>query len=236
MTANEMREEFDIKLDIISSNSTPGLTDEEVSTMLTNAELNLVKKYLPPKGAVDTAELFRKELAPLYVNATLSESAEQTGVYTSKNGIYWAIPSDHYYTLNLNALMSSSTDCLNGIEINVKPVTYDEYNTNISNPFKNPDKGTVWALQSSPESNGTTERIQTLHSNDFTDITSIRISYIKKPEGITVDVSTPANQVSSLLPSIVHQEIVDEAVELAKLQLGLLNEYQAQNVYNEENK
>lgn len=232
MTANEMANEFDIKLDIISSQSTPGLLDSEKSVLLTSAEEIVFQKQFPPDAPVDTTEILKKKLSTMYVNTTLSAASSQSGAYT--NGDFWALPANHYYTLNLFANMASDTDCLNGKDIGIKPITYDEYNTNISNPFKNPGKGVVWALQAGFDSDE--QRIQTIHSSDFTSINTLSIAYIKNVEGITVDVNTPANQVNSLLPTILHMEIVDEAVELAKLQLGLLNEFQTQAVYNEANK
>lgn len=234
MDSNTMRSEFDIKLDIISNNSTPGLTDEEVSIMLTRGQENIVKNILDPTKdkLVDLTELSRKELSTLYVNATLSKSSTQTGAYT--NGYFWDVPTNHYFTLNLNATLSSGVSCLDGKILNVKPVTYDEYNINIGNPYKQPGRNVVWVLQAGLAA--TAQRLQTINSAEFTDITSLRIAYIKQPADIVADVTTPGNMVDSELPVILHSRVVDEAVELAKLQLGLLNEYQGQKIYNEDNK
>lgn len=233
MTANEMRSSFDIKLDVVTNKSTPGITDSEASAFLTDGQFNIVRNIINSKeNVLDLTELARKELSTLYINSTLSKSSTQTGAYT--NGHFWDIPSVHYYTLNLEATLSSSITCLNGKTVNVKPVTYDEYNTNINNPFKQPGRNVVWVLQAGLAS--TAQRIQTVHSSEFTDITALKIAYIKKPLDIVVDTGTPANMVDSSLPDILHSRIIDEAVELAKLQLGLLTEFQAQKVYNEENK
>lgn len=234
MNANKMRSEFDLKLDIFTSSSTPGLEDSEVSSLLTDGQANIVRDILNPDEdkLLDLTELARKQLSTLYVNGELAKAATQTGIFT--NGIFWDIPTNHYVTLNLQGVVSSATTCLNGIEVNVKPVTYDEYNTNIKNPFRNPGRGVIWSLQAGLASSA--QRIQTVNSSEFTDITKLRIAYIKKPLDIVVDVSTPADQVNSDLPDILHSRIVDEAVELAKLQLGLLNEFQAQTMYNEVNK
>ena len=234
MDANTMKSEFDLKLDIITSNSTPGLEDSEVSSLLTDGQANIVRDILNPDEdkLIDFTELARKQLSTLYINGELSKASSQAGIFT--NGIFWDIPTNHYVTLNLQGTVSSAVDCLDGIVVNVKPITYDEYNTNINNPFRNPGRGVIWSLQAGLAS--TAQRLQTINSSEFTDITKLRIAYIKKPLSIVVDVSTPANQVNSDLPDILHSRIVDEAVELAKLQLGLLNEFQAQTAYNEVNK
>ena len=234
MNANTMKSEFDLKLDIITSNSTPGLEDSEVSSLLTDGQANIVRDILNPDEdkLIDFTELARKQLSTLYINGELSKASSQAGIFT--NGIFWDIPTNHYITLNLQGTVSSAVDCLDGVVVNVKPITYDEYNTNINNPFRNPGRGVIWSLQAGLAS--TAQRLQTINSSEFTDITKLRIAYIKKPLSIVVDVSTPANQVNSDLPDILHSRIVDEAVELAKLQLGLLNEFQAQTAYNEVNK
>lgn len=234
MTANEMRSEFEIKLDVIASQSAPNFTDAEVSSLLSSAEEVVFQKQFPPKNIVDSTEMLRKNLDTMYVsNKPLLAATDQTNAFN--NGDYWNVPTDHYYTLNLNAKMLSDTDCLNNTIVNVKPITFDEYNTNIKNPFKNPYKDLVWVLEGGLDIDDS-PRIQTIYSSDFTSIDNLYMSYIKDIEGITVDVDTPTNQVSSLLPTQLHMEIVDEAVELAKLQLGMLNEWQAQTAYNEANK
>ena len=237
MDANKMKTDFLVKLDIVTSNSAPGLTDEEIGIFLTDAEFKFVKNMLPPDGNFDNRELEKAELRPLYkLNESLTLSSEQTGIET--NGKYWDLPSTCYVITRASATMSSSTTCLNGKKVSANPVRLDELNSNMGNPFKKPGKQLVWYVQGESKSDGT-QRVQTIHSDDFTDITSFNLSYIKKPEGIvpyllaTTD-GTTAAQIDSLLPDITHQEIVDMAVELAKLQLGLLNEYQAQDSYNDE--
>lgn len=232
MTANQMRAEVELKLDVVSSQSTPGLTDAEYSIFLSNAEEIVFERQIAPKALHDSTDILRQNLSTMYVNTTLSVSGDQSDVET--NGDIWTLPADLHTILRLSAVMASNTTCLNGKELNVVPKTYDEYNTNISNPFKNPGKGVVWAIQMEPFANAT--RIQTIHSSDFTSITSLKIAYIKEPAGITVDTVSDQNQVNSLLPSRLHMEIVDEAVKLAKLQLGLLQEYEAQAIQNETNK
>lgn len=227
-----MRTLFLQKLDIVTSNSAPGLTDSEISLFLTDAEFNYVKKNLPPEGTVDALTINKRNLSTLYVNDELTVSPDQTGAFT--NGQYWSIPSNMFYILTLFATMNSPTTCLNGTEVMFKPINYDEYNTNIKNPFKQPGKGLGWYLEGEPYL--TTQRIQTIISGDFSGIDTLSISYIKRPNGITVDSVSSQNQVNSILPDITHIQIVDDAVELAKLQLNLLQEYQAQSVYNEENK
>lgn len=227
-----MKEKFLEKLDIISNFSTPGLEDDEIGSFLTDAEFNFVKNILPPKEMVDATELLRAELGTLYSHKEVEVSSSQED--TEENGKYWDLPSDCFYVLKTSAIMSSDRSCLNNKRVKCKPVTYDSFDENLDNPFKNPYRGLVWVLQGKAGENGV-RRLQTIISKDYTDIAKFKISYIKKPQGILPS-DIPDDVVNSILPDITHQEIVDNAVEQAKLQLGLLNEYQAQNAYNEENK
>ena len=222
MTANEMSTKFLEKLDIFTSNSTPGLTDAEISSVLTDAEFQFVRGALPPRDAIDTYSLIKAELGPLYETKSLVASSE-TGD-EEEGGKFWQVPEDFFYPLKSTAKMDSEIECLNGKRIPVKPITYDEYNVNIHNPFKKPGKSLVWLMQGKADSNDDA-RFQTIISNHYTGINNIALSYIKKPQGIVVysnDGTTPS-LTNSILPSVTHLEIVDIAVELAKLQLGLMS-------------
>ena len=67
------------------------------------------------------------------------------------------------------------------------------------------------------------------------DVVGYYIHYIIKPNGIVVDVQTPNNQVDSILPAFIHQEIVDLAVKLASASIiPEPNKYQTNQIESKE--
>jgi hypothetical protein len=227
MDANKMKSELLQRVDIITNFSTPGLTDLEIASILTESEFHFVENLLPIK---DFTESIRRQLSTLYKPLTLVRandvSNDQDGTYSL--GEYWNIPEDIFHILSEQVKITSNKACLNETFIGVKPITYDEYNSNIKNPFKNPDKNTIWKLESK---NNTVELIKFV---DVTEITHYKLVYIKKPIGIipfTEVVSggdgTTNSLVNSIMPDITHEKIVNIAVTKTLKYLGLFPELQA---------
>lgn len=226
MDANKMKFELLQRVDIITNFSTPGLTDLEIASILTESEFHFVENLLPIK---DFTETIRRQLSTLYKPLTLDRaniSSSQDGTYSL--GEYWDIPEDIFHILSEQVKVSSNKSCLNETYIGVKPITYDEYNSNIKNPFKNPDKNTIWKLESA---DNTVELIKFVN---VTEITKYKLIYIKKPTGIIpyTEVAsggdgTTNSLVNSILPDITHEKIVNIAVTKTLKYLGLFPELQA---------
>jgi hypothetical protein len=126
--------------------------------------------------------------------------------------------------------------------ISVYVKTHDEYTTQINNPFKNPDRSTVWRLNTSMIGNDKVVEILSPYN-----ISTYQLRYIKYPrpivlsdlslnfpgEGLSIDgVTSPQ---TSELDQEIHREIIDRAVQIAlrdykpanlesKVQLDLRNE------------
>lgn len=222
--ANEMQRELLQRLDVMTNYSTPGLTDLEVGSILTEAEFQFVEKRLP---FVDINEKVRRQLKPLYTPVVLtrtSVSGDQSTVHSS--GEYWDIPTDIFHILSEEAVIASSVTCLNGISIPIKPIMYDEYNSNIKNPFTNPGVEFIWKLESLDNT------VELIKFANVTEISNYRLTYIKRPSGIipydagTGD-GTTAALINTVLPEITHEEIVNIGVTRALKYLGLFPELQA---------
>ena len=114
------------------------------------------------------------------------------------------------------------------VRLTVMPINYTEYNRLMSKPYKRPLKFNAWRLIDNSNSKNVAELI--VGPNDT--ITQYSIKYIKKPkpiilynleDGLTIDNESTASPCE--LDSILHPEILQRAVELAKAAyvLGDLN-------------
>ena len=144
----------------------------------------------------------------------LGKSTDQFGIHP--NGVLLDLPEGFLYAIEESAKSSASGTK----EITVKPITHDEYLSNINNPYKNPYSNLVWRMDFSrsvqpsgvsPYSRKRTELI----TNGATSLLSYRLRYLSAPSPIVVDDITLSNQRHCLLDESIHSEIVDEAVVIA---------------------
>lgn len=113
------------------------------------------------------------------------------------------------------------------VRLTVMPINYTEYNRLMSKPYKRPLKFNAWRLIDNSNSKNVAELI--VGPNDT--ITQYSIRYIKKPkpivlqdlgDNLTIDGESTSSPCE--LDSILHPEILQRAVELAKsAYLGDLN-------------
>lgn len=109
--------------------------------------------------------------------------------------------------------------------LKVIPKTHDEYNTQIDNPFKNPDKNTVWRIDYGFSNVASSLRNIELISKY--NIYMYKLRYIKYPNPIiltnlndlypneNLSIEGKNTETPSDLHKSMHSEILDRAVELA---------------------
>jgi hypothetical protein len=224
MNAAEMEQEFLILYDKITNFDAPGYTSNEISRFLTRAQERVILQRINPLGnkyrqGYERTEKRRKDLSELDANATLlvaSQSVSQTGV--KPNGVFYDLPADFLYASSEEVTIASSDTCINNTRIEVKPVTNDEYSKNIRNPYKKPHSKLVWRMeQSKAVPNTGAKRHELITDGSFT-ITEYHLSYIRTFKPIISDTSTIEGLAGPLdceLNSIIHREIIDEAVKIA---------------------
>lgn len=99
---------------------------------------------------------------------------------------------------------------------NIKPVTHDEYNANRNNPFKSPYEQLLWRMDY-----GGDQSNHEVVTNGIIYPTYYILRYYRKPLPIIVGAIAPRSidgysvVTDSELDSIVHREIIDEAVMIA---------------------
>lgn len=221
-----MRDTWELKFESLFELSAPSYDDRQVGFLLTDAQLRIFKRHYNPFGnkyqeGFEQNEQRRRDLDQFIKSASISDgnissSSAQTGVHP--NGVFYDMPSNFYLMIEENAILSGSA-----VEIDVKPVKHDYYRANINHSYKKPYSNLVWRMDFSRDGSGydggdsftgrTSKRVELI--TDGTAITDYRVRYLKRPNDIIVDRTTPANQRHCELDDNLHAEIVDEAVKIA---------------------
>ena len=89
----------------------------------------------------------------------------------------------------------------------IKPKRHDEYNEFIRDPFNKPNENEVVRLSFQ-------DSVELITDGTFA-VSKYFLRYIRKPLEILLDLLVPANSVNCELADITHQEIVEQAAQLA---------------------
>lgn len=219
MSPSEFSNQFDILYNNIMSNAAPGLNEYEKSVLLTKAQNEIVKNYYNPKGnkyqeGFDGSAKRQIDFSELVTTAKITSTV--SGATYDRRGKLYELPQ------RLMLIIQESIDTNNGT-FQVIPIKFDEYMRLMSKPFKEPLKWQAWRLVTDSNSNINAEIIA--HSPDT--IESYNIRYIRRPRPIIlVDLTTEYGDLTidgesavsecELNPE-VHEEILQRAVELAKV-------------------
>jgi hypothetical protein len=232
MTANEMWDNVLVTYDALYSQSAPGFVDPEASIILTKAQWYYVLQRINPKSnrnmeGFEETEIRIQELSSLVkdsadANPPISLLANQNGTLPGET--LWAIPVDCmlpiYEGCTTNTKQCGTTTPAYN-RIMTIPISHDEYNLNFSNPYKKPwtdgTEGILWRLEHGTQDvNGADRKIHgIIYSTDPSlTITNYYMRYIKYPQDIKINLSSPLLQVNCKLDPISHQSICDIAVKL----------------------
>jgi hypothetical protein len=232
MTANEMGDELEEQLDRATSFGSPGYEDENLTSVLTEAEHIYTKQYIDRKNnrkgeSLEETEIRNQGLSALIKRGTsLSVSASQTDVL--ENGTFFDLPSDFMYCIHEEATIDKiqcDTENTNISVTEFKRMSHGEVNRLKRNKYKKPyykphGECKIWRLVYSREDDGhddisaiTSKRHQLITDGTF-NVESYSINYLQNPKGIIVDRDTPANQRNCILDESTHMVIVDIAKSL----------------------
>lgn len=227
MTITEFSLQFDILYNNISSNAAPNIDLYEKSFYLTKAQLEIVKeynglqnKYQKSFEGSDKRRVDLKELVKDHKSTTSFTNVDN--ITKNLNSKFFKIPSD-VFLIKYEKGKYKKGICES--ELDIIPVTLDEYNEKVKNPFKRPSKEVAWRLDYS----SSTDNVVEIVSSE--DITTYHLRYIKYPEpiiltnlltdplfiGMNLTIDGVVTPQTCKLNREIHPEILDRAVQLAIL-------------------
>ena len=225
MSVEEMDNMFDVLYNNITSNQAPGLNAYEKSVFLTKAQDEILKNYFNPKskgnntqegfdGSAKRQVDFSMLTARQSVNAP--DAFEDAIFDTRSNSKSTSLPSN--MMMAINEMVTVTRGTTEGVLLQVVPIKFDEYSRLMSKPFKRPLKYQAWRLIN----NDTKNKVDIIVGPSDT-ITGYTIRYIKRPnpiivsdlDGLSIEGKSTATECE--LDSILHEEILQRAVELAKV-------------------
>lgn len=243
MLAEEFSQEFDILYNNISSNQSPGLTEYEKSVFLTKAQDEIIKNYFTGKpngnkyqeGIEDSAKRY-SDFSCLITVASVPIDDDATDTIDSRGQIV-KLPDNLMISLNekfeIITQVGSQDKVIDSYQ--VIPITLGEYQRLMSKPSGDPLKRQVWKLMgNSATGNGSVEIIP--HWRDGKNGKNrLVIRYVRHPypiiiedlgsQGLTINgkdevygsTLTPQSTEACELAKELHPEILQRAVELAKV-------------------
>lgn len=242
MTNEEFSNEFDILYNNVMSNAAPGLNEYEKSVFLTKAQDEIVKAYFDKstnksQQGFDDTERRQIDFSMLMRLVKAEEGTTDISIHSGSNVKHYQKPTDILLYINEVLTVTRNEETIN---LTVVPINYLDYNRLMSKPFKRPLKNQAWRLIIDSSDTSIVEIVP--GPNDT--ISSYIIRYIARPqpiiltdftsEGVSLD-GINTKQECKLDP-ILHHEILQRAVELAKAAYtGDLNSQVALGVSSETN-
>lgn len=243
MNTLEFSSQFDILYNNITSNQAPGLDEYEKSVFLTTAQEEIIKNYFNPKSNIkqegfDDSPKRQADFSSLIYTVSLEEITLNSNVskFDSRSKVF-KYPSNVFIILNEKYIDRNNTN------YTIVPISYEEYDRLMSKPYKLPLKNQAWRLITQgpgtsivlggSASQSSLVPIIELIAN-FKGNGKYTLRYIKRPSPIILtDLNTNAGnmtingeylEMTCALPDSLHFEILQRAVELAKIAwLGDIN-------------
>lgn len=238
MTTREFSDAFDTLLNSYSTQMNFGdsasmggmvLDEYEKSLFLTQAQEQIIVELYTGRNdktsSFEKTEELRSNLKGLIRTATLTESDEDfRGI--SKYSKFFILPDDVLFiTYEAATLSDESAGCKNGTVISVIPVTQDEFDRVMNNPFRQASKRRALRLDNGLD---VAEIVTKYDIKDYT------IRYLSKPTPIVLanlaEVSIDGVSIDGVdtiteckLDSAMHRYILERAVALALASRGIQN-------------
>lgn len=216
MTNQEFSDAFDVAVQ--AYNPHIQFNEYEKSVFLTKAQNIIVQNLYTGQNtrqeSFEQSEELRRKLSNLIVSTQGTEQHLSSEGINKKSKIF-ELPKDIMYIIQ-EYLELEDSDCIS--EIEVVPVTYDEYNRIIKNPFKGINNYRALRLDID---NKTVDIISTYSNYSYW------IKYLKNPSPIVlidlegVSINNQTNKTECELSEVLHEDILELAVKLAIASRGV---------------
>lgn len=207
-----------------TSLATISLDEYEKSVFLTKAQEEIIVNLYNGRNAYgesfETTEEMRRYLETLVQTKVYSIEEKSEGTGVSEDSIFFILPEDlAFITMEQIQYDDESLGCYNEKTASVYPVTQDEYNKIKNNPFRGPTKYKAIRLDSGKN------KVELISKYK---IKKYMLRYLAKPTPIILvdlpeDVSINGKQsrTDCALNSVLHNIILDRAVQLAAISKGI---------------
>jgi len=159
MLANDLAELVQVEFEKLNSSDSPGVQDEVMSIVLTNAQLLYVLSRISPitnslQQGLEETEIRNQGLSGLYNTIILNPLSTPTPL-NLENGRFVNLPFDFMYCIYERATIDKKY-CHkdNFAQIGVRVISHNEFEEQKFNPFRKPYfdgyAGSIWRLNYSP--------------------------------------------------------------------------------------
>lgn len=222
MSVEEMDNMFDVLYNNITSNQAPGLNAYEKSVFLTKGQGEILKNYFNPKSKGNTIQdgfdgnaKRQVDFSMLTSVETKSSDFENPLFDTRENSKSVGLPSKLMFAINEVVEVTRNDK---SVILQVIPIKFDEYSRLMCKPYKRPLKYQAWRLIN----NNTSNKADIVIGPSDT-LTKYTIRYVRRPnpiivsdlDGLSIEGKSTATECE--LDPILHEEILQRAVELAKI-------------------
>ena len=233
MIGSEFSDQFDVQYNNVTSNQAPGLDEYEKCVFLTKAQDELIKNYFlpqsnPKQAGFDGNQKRQMDFSMLITKATPNINEGSSNFYPGSAGVgTTTIPNDVWLIINEGVDVTRNN---NNVHLTVIPISFDEFDMLMSKPYKRPLKYQAWRLITNTDKS---TDIVAGPSDTFVAGNPYTIRYVRKPkpiivgdlDGLTINgyaFGTPTEENPNLtqgceLDEMLHEEILQRAVELAKV-------------------
>lgn len=222
MSVEEMDNMFDVLYNNITSNQAPGLNAYEKSIFLTKGQDEILKNYFNPNSKGNTTQdgfdgnaKRQVDFSTLTSIETKSSDFENPLFDTRENSKSVGLPSKLMFAINEVVEVTRNDK---PVILQVIPIKFDEYSRLMCKPYKRPLKYQAWRLTN----NNTSNKADIVIGPSDT-LTKYTIRYVRRPnpiivsdlDGLSIEGKSTATECE--LDPILHEEILQRAVELAKV-------------------
>lgn len=222
MSAEEMDNIFDVLYNNVTSNQAPGLNAYEKSVFLTKGQNEILKNYFNPKSKGNTTQdgfdgsaKRQVDFSTLIYTWSKESDFDVSHFDPRDNTQSILLPEDIMFVINEMVTVIRNTK---SVFLQVVPIKFDEYSRLMCKPYKRPLKYQAWRLTNNDSSNSADIIIGPSDT-----LSKYTIRYVKRPTPIIVSnldglsIEGKEDKLDCELDPILHEEILQRAVELAKI-------------------